>query len=124
MVHPRPASWNGLWASFSEFISTPVTGVPYDDWLDMLEREMAELGTEPAIIEKAFREIPALRLMDFFRSARGNASSAELEPLGIAKLASHEAQATSLALRCAHTLGVADVRSWMTSWRRSGFISS
>ena len=124
MVHPRPASWNAIWKAFSEFLSTPLAGVPYCDWLDALEQEMSALGTNPTDVENAFRETPALRLVDFFRSVRDNTSSAELEPLGIAKLASHKAQAASIALRSAHALGVADVQAWTTFWRISGFLSS
>ena len=120
LVHPLPAPWNTLASTFADLLEIPL--VSYDEWLKALERRVVDVESSPLEVEMAYLHNPALRLIDFFRSVSANVSSEDLEPLGIAKLSSENAQSSSLALRLAHCMGKSDVRLWLSFWRRSQFI--
>ena len=117
VVHPKPVPWDDLAIEFSKALNVPL--VPYKEWLETLERKLVETGTDAAEVEKAFSEVPALRLMDFFRAAK---MSSDREPIGITRLASEKAQAASQVLREAEKVGTRDVERWIAFWRRTGFL--
>ena len=117
IVHPRPVPWNEVASAFANSLCIPLA--PYQEWLETLESKLVETGTDPVKVERAFSEIPAMRMMDFFRAAK---MTADREPLGIARLASEKAQAASHILRGAEKVGSGDVERWMAYWRKTGFL--
>lgn len=117
LAHPRPVPWNDVASAFAKTLNIPL--VPYQKWLGALERRFAETGSDPAEVEKAFAEVPALRLIDFFRGAK---EDPELEPLGMCRLATEKAQAASKVLREAEQIGSKDVEKWVAFWKKSGFL--
>lgn len=119
IVHPRPVPWNTIASAFAKELNLPL--VPYQKWLEGLERKFAEAGQKPAQIGQAFADVPALRLIDFFRAAKPVPG---LEPLGMRPLASEKAQLSSRTLREAEKIGPKDVEKWVAFWRKSGFLPS
>ena len=117
LVHPKPVPWNDVASAFSYALNVPL--VSYKEWLDALESKLIETGIGAAQVEKAFDEVPALRIIDFFRAAK---MSPDREPIGITRLASDKAQAASKVLREAADLGNKDVKKWIAFWRRTGFL--
>ena len=109
-------------SAFAKKLQVPL--VSYDEWLQALESKLEETGSDPNRVEKAFEFVPALRLINFFRSIKGIPTlGSEREPFGFPKLSSEKAQACSPTLRAAEQMGVADVDRWLTFWRESGFLS-
>ena len=122
LVHNKPRLWNDVARELSNALKLPL--VPYAEWLEVLGRAMAEIGSEPSDIESAFDRIPALRLLDFFRAAGKEVDDPDSEPLGVPRLASEKAQFLSSALRDARPLDESHVRGWLRFWRDSGFLPS
>ena len=69
LVHPKPVKWNDIMLTLSKSLKLPL--VSYDRWLGSLEEKAYGIGSDPEHVEKAFKDIPALRLINFFRSAKG-----------------------------------------------------
>lgn len=95
---------------------------PYDVWLDLLQAKQEEAGSDAEQVERAFERMPALRMIDFFRSCKMEGSSVYREPPGIPRLASERALKVSLALQGAKRVDVEDVALWMGAWRETGFL--
>ena len=122
LVHPKPIPWNVIASAFSKKLQ--LTLIPYDEWLQALENKLDETGSDPKRVEKAFELVPALRLINFFRSIKEITMLGSVrEPLGLPKLASQKAQAYSNTLRASEPMSVADVERWLSFWRKSGFLS-
>ena len=117
LVHPRPVPWSDIATAFAKNLK--ISLVPYKTWLEGLERIYAETGSDPAEIEKAFADVPALRLMDFFRAVK---EDPDLEPLGMCHLDSEKAQANSKILREVEQIGAKDAEKWVAFWKKSGFL--
>lgn len=124
LVHPHPVPWAIVIEAFAEELELPI--VPYDDWLSMLEESGrvfdASSQTQDSI-EQTFEKNPALRLLSFFVGAR-NRIAEKYEPLGVPKLETGKAQATSVSLRNSRQINGEDVRRWVRYWRSTGFLSS
>lgn len=119
IVNPKPVPWNDVASSFAEALGIQL--VPYSEWLAALEGRSAALTTEPEEVQKAFVEVPALRLMDFFRVARADIEAGK-EALSVVSLASEKAQACSGVLREAKQVSSKDVDRWVIYWRKTGFL--
>ena len=122
LVHPKPIPWNDIASAFSNKLQVPL--VSYDEWFQALESKLNEMGSDPNRVEKAYELVPALRLINFFRSAKGKTSlDTGREPFGFPALSLEKAQACSHTLRASEPLGAADVERWLSFWRKSGFLS-
>ena len=106
LVHPRPIPWKSLITPIAQELKATI--VPYVEWLTALEI-VAERNAEAA------RENPALRLLDFFRSS---APAKTRTPLGLYQLETKKAVDASETLASMPELGEADVKRWVTAWRR------
>lgn len=117
LVHSKPVHWNEVASAFTKALQ--ISLVSYQEWLDALEHKLIETGTDAIKVEKSFDEVPALRLIDFFRAAK---MSPDREPIGLTRLASEKAQAASKVLREAEKVGEKDVERWLSYWQKSGFL--
>ena len=117
IVNPRPVPWNDIASSFSKALGLRL--VPYSEWLAALESRSATTGTDPAKVKAAFEEVPALRLMEFFRTVKSEASG---EALLVVSLASEKAQAASSALRGVEQINAKDIERWVAYWQKNGFL--
>ena len=85
------------------------------EWLSALERG----GGQSSDVDK-MRTNPALRILDFFRSAD---IGEEREPLGIVHLDTTKAQRVAPVLGLPE-LGADCAEKWVKAWRDCGFITS
>lgn len=108
LVHPRPVELDFVARTLAAELGLPLC--PYAEWVDALETEMGD-------VDMAERDLPALRLLDFFRSMRARWGDAS----GPTLLCEH-AVASSPTLKAAVPLGAADVQSWIAYWRSIGFV--
>lgn len=123
LVHPRPVPWSHIITAFAVELKLPV--IPYDDWLVSLQesgRALDSAKQAQAEVEEMLEQNPALRLLTFFASAKGK-MGADVEPLGIPRLASEKAQNVSESLRNAREISEDCVKRWIAYWRSNGFIS-
>lgn len=119
IVHPKPTPWSDIASAFAKLLDIQV--VSYDEWLGALEDRLIEAGTDHTKVERAFKEMPALRLMDFFREAKKK-KIVDRRPFEIARVDSMKAQAASPTLREMRGVGVADIETWIAFWKKSGFL--
>ncbi|KAF9553317.1 acetyl-CoA synthetase-like protein [Agrocybe pediades] len=125
LVHPRPTAWASLAAVIERKLSVQL--VPYSTWLSKLEAA-ARNGTGSSeednnqIDVKAMQDIPALRLLPFFRSITAKIEGSA-NAMGFPSLACEEAVKLSPNLsenECAKELNESDVEAWLGYWRRAG----
>lgn len=150
-MHPCPIPWNTLISSFAHKLG--LATVSYAEWFTGLSeahdalysRAGAEFESEPssatssqadsagasrpaqAALEKALRDNPALRLLEFFRATLkkhdDNYRDLDLEPLGMTRLGCEKTMKVSRHLRDAvEGLGEMHVERWLGAWKRAGFI--
>ncbi|KAI5116179.1 hypothetical protein M0805_002877 [Coniferiporia weirii] len=123
LVHPHPVPWSGIISAFARSYDLRV--VPYDEWVAALEGVHADLYADipdTRKVESAHRANPALRLLDFFRAAQDRDEDTIFEPMGIPKLRCEKALAASDTLKNAECVGEENVRRWIASWDKAGFI--
>lgn len=124
LVHPQPVPWSRLMDDFSRLLKIPV--VSYTEWLTILEDASAALdnvSTDTAKIDGTLRTNPALRLLDFFRTAKQHIGNSHMEPLGIAMLENIKAVEASMTLKGAELIGTGNVEKWVKFWKRSSFLA-
>ena len=115
LVHPRPAAWRTVLEPIAEELRVPL--VPFRDWLVALE----ECNGAPfdAGYADAVRNNPALRLLGLFRSW---SSASTPGPVSGLPVGTENAEAASETLRNLPRVDAEMARSWITAWRRSGFL--
>ena len=105
--------------------------LPYAEWYAALEDEqralqdLSALGSAEAATatEKMLKENPGLRLMEFLRLGLIHEADVEgYEPPGIAKLSCSKLESISESLRTAPKMNEENVRRWVASWKKSGFL--
>ncbi|KAI0062574.1 acetyl-CoA synthetase-like protein [Artomyces pyxidatus] len=115
LVHSRPVSFTSLVEPIARDLGVPL--VPYDEWLRALESSLKDKAVSEV---ELMQRNPALRLLDFFRTARVGRN---WEPVGVARLATDKAVRASATLaKKVPSLGEDHVRRWMAAWRASGFL--
>ncbi|KAH8116797.1 hypothetical protein DFH11DRAFT_1687657 [Phellopilus nigrolimitatus] len=119
LTHPNPVAWDTIFEPASKELGVAL--VPYPDWLARLEKSYANLSAEEAV--ETSRNNPALRIVDFFRSANLAASGTE-EAMGLKRLSLDEAQRVSQTMRDTRKspLTAEDVRKWVKYWKKIGFL--
>lgn len=122
LAHPYPTTWNAVFRPIADALGVPL--VPYSDWLDRLEADLADpLKTE---VEAATAN-PALRLISMFRPFRDGAHPSEArEAMGLPKLQTSEAVKYSPALRrdTLKSLGQSDALRWVQYWQKAGLLKT
>jgi hypothetical protein len=122
LAHPYPASWTDVFSHIATALRVPL--VPYAEWLDRLEADLA--APSRSEVEAATAN-PALRLIDMFRAYRNGAPRSEArEAMGVPKLQTTQAVKTSPALRRENLspLGKEDALKWLRYWQRAGLLKT
>ncbi|TFK38857.1 hypothetical protein BDQ12DRAFT_629926 [Crucibulum laeve] len=123
LIHPKPVAWSCLATAIASELSVPL--VSMSEWLKKLEDATSKNGiTQSDKIEvELLRDIPALRLLPFFRHM-ANSSETNGDALGFSKLASTNAVKLSPFLQNSESwvLNEKDVKSWLGYWRHVGYI--
>ncbi|KAJ7439939.1 putative aminoadipate reductase [Mycena latifolia] len=109
LVHPRPVPWDTIMSSMARIAQRPL--IPFIDWVRQLETRSARATAED------IKNIPGIKLLDFFTSAMAGRGSASTE------FSTLKAQALSDAMRLAEQLSTKDAERWMQYWKDKGFIS-
>ncbi|TFK37077.1 hypothetical protein BDQ12DRAFT_608601 [Crucibulum laeve] len=119
LVHPNPTSWTSILSHVSSTLEVPL--VPYSTWLSVLEAaDLSSVsGVDPA------EENPALRILDFYRSADKPLPSDDAEAFGFPRLSTTLAvqNAASLQQCTMHQLGCDDVHRWISYWNSVEFLT-
>ncbi|KAK0469076.1 acetyl-CoA synthetase-like protein [Desarmillaria tabescens] len=113
LVHPRPIATREIFQTMAQYLSLPLQ--PYREWLSALE-----VATENP--KSSSNDIPALKLLQFFRSGIRSEEEGK-EPIGIPAIECTEAERASTHLRNAKSIQTEDVLSWLQYWTRVGFLS-
>ncbi|KAF8890512.1 hypothetical protein CPB84DRAFT_1784727 [Gymnopilus junonius] len=123
LVHPRPTSWSCLSKVITADFGVEV--VPFAAWLARLEDVGKSSNNDEDDIEvEAMRNIPALRLLPFFRAVSTHAKGS-ITGLGFRQLDSKVAVRLSKTLADPNVpqVGENDVTAWLGYWKNIGFIS-
>lgn len=105
VVHPRPASLDGIIGTIAEELGLSLC--TYEEWLALLE-------PQTLLDDEAVQRLPALKALDFFKGLRHD----DLEPA----FASDNARAAAPTLSAIPQLGSLDVRSWIGYWQSVEFL--
>ncbi|GJE96032.1 acetyl-CoA synthetase-like protein [Phanerochaete sordida] len=114
LVHTRPSNWDTIVRGLKEGLQEDIPVVSLDEWVGKLE-QLSSSATE-----KDLTNVPALKLLDFFRALAGRtrARSGELALRF----------ETSKLVRCSPTmLGLQSIseehaRMWVAYWRDIGYL--
>ena len=109
--------WHDLIAPIASTLGVPL--VEYGVWLAALKGSVKEGAADEL---KAMAANPALHLLPFFEGGRREATTDDMEPMGLVKLATNKATRVSNALATLPQLDAARAKSWVAAWRRSGFL--
>jgi hypothetical protein len=120
--HPAPVPWTSVFEAASERLDVPL--VDFSEWMEVLEGSRGEEDDDVDIESN-----PALKLLEFFSGAnegKGYTSDADdtREAMGVKKLSLKESEKVSRTLHgCrASPMSGEDVKSWLSSWEKAGFI--
>jgi len=122
LAHPYPATWTDVFSHIATALRVPL--VPYAEWLDRLEADLADSSRTEV---EAATANPALRLINIFRPYRNGAPKSEArEAMGVPKLQTTEAVKASPALRRENlrSLGKEDALAWLRYWQKAGLLKT
>ncbi|TFK50327.1 acetyl-CoA synthetase-like protein [Heliocybe sulcata] len=114
LAHPKAVPWSRIFQAFAEKLGIQLT--PYRNWLANLESH-AKADSQVEL------EIPALRILGFFRAGDKEQSTGEGEAMGFPTLATDEAVKETPVLLRLEGLGKNDVDKWVQYWRQVQFLS-
>jgi hypothetical protein len=123
LAHPYAVRGSVLFDVIAQKLSLPL--VPYVEWEKKLEEIYAgnafHSGSSAKLTELT-RQIPAITIIDFFRSGVKNSITDESELMGLPNLRIEAALDESSTLRTACKLGADDVGFWLKYWKEVGFL--
>lgn len=96
--------------------------LPFQSLYDLylLERSAENLDAHSEV--EGLRINPALRTLDFFRSAKDEAENNRTEAMGLPFLDTSTALRDSPSLVTLAPLGENDLNAWLAYWRRVGYL--
>lgn len=106
LTSPTAMPWNSLVTPISKILRVPL--VPYEEWFKRLEG--LELHAET-------RKIPAMRLLNFFRTIDFDSKSKGCEVMGLPKLSIEESVKVSHLLKQVGPASQGDVMKWLAYWK-------
>lgn len=122
LAHPRRQSWSSIFQHVADSIGAKL--VPFPEWFSLLEASLQ--SDEPQV--ELMKKNPALILLDTFRAFSQNAVTPGpgREALSIPILDTDLAVevAPSLSEENLPQLGKKDVDSWLSYWRKNGFLQT
>jgi len=123
LVHPKSTKWNEIFRAVSSSLSLPL--IPYSEWVARLQDASLKAGGDASVAD----HIPAIKLIDFFRTAFPSTPSGSVsegyrpkEALG-ADLATEKTIGVSGTLRDLEQLNEKDVRRWLQYWESHSFLA-
>ncbi|GJF00095.1 acetyl-CoA synthetase-like protein [Phanerochaete sordida] len=126
VVHPRPTTWDVVLRGLRAELGERVRAVPVQEWAAQLEAHAKNPSAEDLV------EMPALKLIDFFRglagaagpgAGAGDASTAAPEgPLDLTFETAALLQ-SSAAMRAIQPMVEDNARAWVRFWKAKGFIA-
>jgi hypothetical protein len=115
VVRPNPVPWATLIQHAADSCAVPV--VPWDNWLDALERSMSDNSLS---VRDQRRAEPAIRLRSLFHNRThvftGRAPG-EYEAFALPNMDTAVLRKLMPALETVPSIGKKDVESWMGYWR-------
>ncbi|KAF8315490.1 uncharacterized protein EI90DRAFT_3021935 [Cantharellus anzutake] len=120
LSHPFPTTWTEIFSPNA--LRVPL--VPYSQWLELLEKDLADPSRSEV---QAATANPALRLIGMFRPFKdGMPVTKAREAMGVPVLSNVKAVKDSPALRRENlrNLGKEDALGWLRYWREKGFVTS
>ncbi|KAJ3505840.1 hypothetical protein NLJ89_g7204 [Agrocybe chaxingu] len=127
IVHPKPVSWNHIVGAVNDVlvdegvISEKLPILDMQTWFSLLETKAHQ-----ADAEENFHDIPAIKLLEFFRGvAQADASlqqegDTNVESCGLTPLSTTKAQEVSSTMREVSSLGRGDAELWVKYWKNAG----
>ncbi|KAE9396155.1 hypothetical protein BT96DRAFT_1021516 [Gymnopus androsaceus JB14] len=128
VVHPRPVSWTSFVESIRSALiqekhlsSDSLPLVPYQEWVDAVEQH----ARNPT--EKDTQDIPALKLIDFYRLQSNvddtlrNSGQSTFESAGLTALRTTNVEKLSKKMRTLQPLDDTIVKKWVRYWIDAGF---
>ncbi|TCD70281.1 putative NRPS-like protein biosynthetic cluster [Steccherinum ochraceum] len=115
LAHPRPVPWNAIITPIARKLSLPL--VPYTEWVDTLAASGEGLDAKSEV--EMMKVNPALRILDFFMSARGGpAVESTKEAMAMPELSLERAVdvAQALGSKRLPKLGEKDALGWLAYW--------
>jgi len=128
IVHPRPVAWNSVIGSIDEalvqegVIASKLPVVDFATWFSQLELHSRNAS------EDALREIPAIKLLDFFRGIvqMDQAIRAQrvenIEIGGLASFSTNKIQSISQTMKDLPPINQADASLWVKYWKDMRFL--
>ncbi|KDR79170.1 hypothetical protein GALMADRAFT_1363110 [Galerina marginata CBS 339.88] len=128
VVHPQPVSWDTVISSISEALvqegvtPTKLPVVDFKTWFAQLET----YSSNPS--EEVLREIPAIKLLDFFRGtvqmdeAIRQQGVEDVELGGLASFSTEKAKAVSQTMKTLPPIAQSDALMWVRYWKGVEFI--
>ena len=92
-------------------------------YLKAAHKELDTKSTDPKAVKEILDSNPALRLLCFFEAGEGRFGDPYVEPMGIARQDCSKAVAASKTLSGSDLIGEDNVRSWISYWKKSGFLA-
>ncbi|KAF8901178.1 acetyl-CoA synthetase-like protein [Gymnopilus junonius] len=129
IVHPRPVSWNYIMSSISQalvregVISAKLPFNDFQSWFFHLEARSADAS------EKDFQELPALKLLEFFRHMMQadidmqKQGVNQAETGGLTNLSTEKVQTLSSTMKNLPLLDESDAQKWVQYWKGVGFFN-
>ncbi|KAF8990609.1 hypothetical protein BDQ17DRAFT_1433645 [Cyathus striatus] len=122
LTHPNPVSWKTIAHTISQELSAPL--VSKAEWFDRLERMPMDRSLEngDGAVE-ILRDVPALRLLQFFRKHIKEDSYSN-EAIGFPNLGNSISVSLSSTLSDPgiRKISESDVRLWIGYWKRKGLL--
>ncbi|KAE9396160.1 acetyl-CoA synthetase-like protein [Gymnopus androsaceus JB14] len=128
VVHPKPVSWTSVYESIRSALiqekhlsSDSLPLVPYHEWVDAVERH----ARNPT--EKNTTNIPAVKLIDFYRLQSNvddtlrNSGQSTFESAGLTSLRTTNVEKLSKKMRTLQPLDDTIVKKWVSYWIDAGF---
>uniref|UniRef100_A0A0W0G571 Putative acetyl-CoA synthetase-like protein n=1 Tax=Moniliophthora roreri TaxID=221103 RepID=A0A0W0G571_MONRR len=116
LAHPQPTPVSEISAFFSKALELPL--VPYAEWIQAVEGFEGKCTSSPEHLS----QIPALKILHFFREDSRFNAQAHTNVLGFASLDTAVAESVSPTLRNVPRMGTVDADKWLKFWRSVHFI--
>ncbi|KAI0085165.1 hypothetical protein BDY19DRAFT_909277 [Irpex rosettiformis] len=117
VVHPRPIAWDEVFKLIKDEIGVNLPTIPYADWLAKLEAHDGETSA------KTLQDIPALKLLEFFRSFSRETNAVSVEAGGLPVFSTTELQNKSETALAILPLQSNHARAWIRYWKGLGFLA-
>ncbi|KAF8901181.1 acetyl-CoA synthetase-like protein [Gymnopilus junonius] len=128
IVHPRPVTWNSVMGSINDalvqegVIPNKLPIVDFTTWFSHLESHSR------SSLEDVLKEIPAIKLLDFFRGIvqmdQGIRTQGleDVEVGGLASLSTDKIQSISQTMKDLPPISHSDASLWISYWKNSRFL--